>query len=136
MGDWEKKIDAFENKINKRSKEIFQRTAFTLRDSVVQGSPITGAPGQPVDTNFLRSSWQLTFPASFLARLVTNVAYAPAIEENTPFAYDPSGVDRPEDFAPGPIVGVSETGGPHSVKLTRAGYQKIVNKIVREVAVD
>ncbi len=117
--EWEKAIDAFERKIEKRIKDIHAKTAFALRDSVVHGSTVTGAPGQPVDTGNLINSWQLTFPAQLLARLTTNVEYAPAIEEGV----------GPH----GPMTFISPEGGPHGVKLTVAGFQKLVDKVVREV---
>lgn len=120
--DWERKIEAFEAKLQKRIVQVHARVAFALRDSIVDGSPITGAPGQPVDTGNLKASWQLTFPTPLLARLVTSAVYAEAIENGV----GPSG----------PMVLQSEVGGFHSVRQTRTHFQKLVDKIVREVARD
>lgn len=117
--EWEKAIDAFERKIEKRIKEVHAKTAFALRDSVKDGSAVTGAPGQPVDTSNLKNSWQLAFPSQLLARLTTHVDYAQAIEEGV----GPSG----------PMTLASPVGGFHSVKQTRAGFQKLVDQVVREV---
>ena len=117
--EWEKAIDAFERKIEKRIKDIHAKTAFAIRDSVKDGSAVTGAPGQPVDTGNLKNSWQLAFPSQLLARLTTNVEYAPGIEEGV----GPSG----------PMTLQSPVGGFHSVKLTRASFQGLVDAVVREV---
>ena len=45
-----------------RAKDVFVTVAMLSRDSIVNGSEITGAPGQPVDTGYLKASWQLTWP--------------------------------------------------------------------------
>ena len=121
MSTWEQQISAWEAKTQKRLVTVHARAAFAVRDSVVFGSSETGAPGQPIDTGNLLGSWQLTHPEPMLARLTTNVSYAPAIEE---------GVGRG-----GNMTLRSEVGGFHSVKLTRIHWQKIVDKIVREVAI-
>ena len=118
MSTWEDGIAKFQLKIDTRSKAIFANTAFKIRDSVKFGSPITGAPGQPVDTGNLRSSWQLTHPEPFLARLTTNVNYAPHIE---------SGIGKG-----GQMVLHSKEGGFHSVKMTIAGFDRIVKRAVAE----
>jgi len=121
--NWESQIKRFQDKIQKRIVTIHANTAMKLRDSVVFGNRteaggLTGSPGQPVDTGNLRNSWQLTHPAALLARLSTNVEYAPAIEDGVgPY---------------GPMTLQSEVGGFHSVKLTRAGFQKLVDAAVRE----
>ena len=120
--NWERAIDRFEAKVQRRLIEVHAKVAFALRDSVVFGSPVTGSPGQPVDTGNLRASWQLSFPSLLLARLVTSAVYAEAIENGV----GPSG----------PMVLKSPVGGFHSVRMTRTGFQKLVDKIVREVARD
>ena len=118
MSNWESAIDRFAAKIERRIKDIHANAAFKMRDSVVTGSQLTGAPGQPVDTGNLRASWQLTFPEPLLARLTTNVEYAPAIEEGVgPY---------------GPMSLQSGVGGFHSVKQTRNAWQKVVDAAVRE----
>jgi len=135
MNNWESKLREFQAKIERRINDIHINCAEQIRDSIKDGSTTTGAPGQPVDSGYLKNSWQLVFPTKLMARITTNVAYAPAIEENTPFAYDPAGVDRPKDMPLSPI-GVSEVGGSHSVKQTRVGFQRIADRAVREVVHD
>lgn len=113
-------LNDFTRKVERRRKDIFVGFAVAVRDSVVEGSPVTGAPGQPVDIGNLKASWQLTFPSATLARVTTNVPYAPPIEDGVgPY---------------GPMTLRSEVGGWHSVKLTRAGRQALLDQVVREVA--
>lgn len=93
--------------------------AGTLRvhESIKVGSPLTAAPGQPVDTANLRNSWQYEFdnPENPTKALVaTPVEYAEAVED----AVGPNG---PRVY--GRKNGI---GGSHSVKLTAAAWPKIV----------
>jgi hypothetical protein len=45
--------------IARRNQQIFVDAAVAVHDSIVHGSAVTGAPGQPVDTGYLRASWQI-----------------------------------------------------------------------------
>lgn len=85
--------------------------------SVQEGSELTGAPGQPVDTGALRASWQLAFPDPDTAIIGTNLVYAAPIEE---------GVGKY-----GPLTLRSQVGGWHSVKLTVANIGRIVDAVTR-----
>ncbi|HXG70336.1 MAG TPA: hypothetical protein VNJ04_06940 [Gemmatimonadaceae bacterium] len=89
-------------------------------ESIQTGSPITGAPGQPVDTGALRASWQVEYPAANEALISTNLEYAQPIED---------GIGKH-----GPLQLRSAVGGWHSLKMTVAGFQRIVNHVTREVA--
>jgi len=91
-----------------RAKEqrVFTNTAAAVKGSIVDGSPITGAPGQPVDTGNLAASWILAFESDRAATISTNVEYAPIVEDN--------------------VRGVTfRNHGPHSVKLTVAGFERL-----------
>lgn len=110
----------YAKKIEQIGRRIFVRCAQLAYDSVVFGSAITAAPGQPVDTGYLRASWQLTFERSGLALISTNAVYAEDIEE---------GIGR---F--GPLQLRSQVGGFHSVKLTIAGFDRIVRQAAKEEA--
>lgn len=113
-------LNRFADKVERQRKDVFVRYAIAVRDSVVEGSPVTGAPGQPVDTSDLKTSWQLTFPSATRAEITTNEAHAKPVEEGIgPY---------------GPMTLRSEVGGWHSVKLTRAGRQQLLDSVVREVA--
>jgi len=100
-------LDRFAALLKAREKAVFVNTVATVKDSIQNGSAITGAPGQPVDTGNLRASWEASFESAQVATIATNVEYAPVIEDN--------------------LRGVTfHNHGPHSVKLTVAGFQKIV----------
>lgn len=111
-------VRAFTQKVNGRSREVFLGVAMAAHESVVEGSPITGAPGQPVDTGNLKTSWQLAIEGD-QALITTNVVYAPQIEDGT--------------RAGRALTLRSPTGGFHSVRLTIAGFQRIVDTVVARV---
>jgi len=107
-----------------KQKLIFFTVANELQTSVKEGSKITGSPGQPVailNGGELKNSWQLEFLDLFLATTTTPIIYARGIEEGM----DPRTGNQ--------LTLRSEVGGFHSVKLTRAGYQKLVNQVARKV---
>ncbi len=115
---WGRDIDLFRVTVERMSRHVLVRTAQLALDSVVLGSMLTGAPGQPVDTGYLRASWQLAWEGSGLAVISTNVEYALAIEEG---------------IGPhGRLTLRSQVGGFHSVKLTVAGFDRIVRAAVEE----
>lgn len=134
-------IEKFTKLIKQRHNDVFVGVAEEVHRSVVTGSEITGAPGQPVDTGHLRGSWQQTFDG-YSATSATNAAYARAIENNDGSGYDPSGThptpeqkaaSRKRRQASGGKHIKSEVGGPHSVKLTIAGFDKIVDHVLKKV---
>ncbi|HEY4303007.1 MAG TPA: hypothetical protein VGM82_00965 [Gemmatimonadaceae bacterium] len=90
-----------------RQRALFVNTASRVYESIVNGSAVTGAPGQPVDTGFLRTSWILEFVDKDTARISTKCVYASVIEDNLRGA-------------------VFKNRGPHSVKLTKAGFAQLV----------
>jgi hypothetical protein len=126
-------LDRFAKKLDGRVKDVFVGATIEVHKSIVEGSPVTSAPGQPVDTGFLWTSWipEHTSPSTW--QTTTNVSYAPAIEDGIRGAYDPKGVDRPPGFEP---LGISQEGGSGSVRLTRGGWQNIVDHVRREVVRD
>jgi hypothetical protein len=119
MGTFREGLKGFTAKVDADNKLIFTGVATAARDSVVEGSAITGAPGQPVDTGYLKASWILSFPSATEAALTTNTVYAPGIEDGV----------GPH----GPITLRSAVGGFHSVALTVAGFNNIVTHVTREV---
>lgn len=110
-------LKAWAAKVERNLHAIFLNTATAVRDSVVEGSPVTGAPGQPVDTGNLKSSWVLAFTEPGVAEVSTNVEYAPAIEDGV----------GPH----GPMTLRSKVGGFHSVKLTRSNFDRLVADVTR-----
>lgn len=101
-------LKGFSAKLAVNSQALFVNVASHAHQSIVDGSAVTGAPGQPVDTGNLRNSWQLTFETPTAALISTNVEYAPFIEDN--------------------VRGVHfKNHGPHSVKMTKAALPRIVD---------
>jgi len=112
-------IARFVTKVIARSQAIHLGTADALHESIRFGSSVTGSPGQPEQDSDLLNSWQLTHTEPLLSNTTTPSAYARIIEEGR---------------RKGKTLTLrSEVGGFHSVKLTRAGFQKLVNAVVREV---
>lgn len=131
-------VKAFAAKVERRARDLHNGVCNLAFSSIVEGSPVTGAPGQPVDTGYLKGSWQ-NVPEGPLTRVImTKVAYAPVIEENTRAAFDPAGEmppPRPKgERGAGTRRIKSTVGGPHSVALTRAGWQRIVDTVTEQVA--
>ena len=134
--EFEAQVHAFEVKLDHKLRRVVNGCAIELQRSVVEGSEITGAPGQPVDTGFLWSSWIGHFTDPWRWLLTTPASYARVIEENMREAFDPKGVDRPKEMVSQGGTnrkGPSTRGGHHSVKLTRGGWQKIVDAVARRV---
>ena len=112
-------LAAFEETLRQRQRDVFLGTAEGLQESVVEGSAVTGSPGQPVQSGNLKGSWIESFSGEWQWQTATNTVYAPAIEEGEgPY---------------GPMTLRSEVGGFHSVKLTRAGFGDLVDGVVREM---
>lgn len=99
-------------------QSVFVGTATEALRSIKEGSELTGAPGQPVDTGNLRNSWLLEFPDQDHATISTNVIYAEAIEDGT------------GRF--GPLHLRSSVGGWHSVAATAANIDRIVESEKRK----
>jgi hypothetical protein len=107
MGQFSDSVRRFTKKVEVRSQAAFIATATHAHRSIQEGSVVTGAPGQPVDTGNLRASWQLTFDSRTSARISSNVSYAQHVEDN--------------------VRGVTfKNHGPHSVRLTIVGLPRIV----------
>jgi hypothetical protein len=114
-------LKRWKEKVEFASHEVFVNTASAAHSSIQNGSTVTGAPGQPVDTGNLKSSWQLNFTSPTAAEITTNVVYAKGIEE---------GISSHGT----PITFRSSVGGAHSVALTRANLQRLVDDEARKLA--
>lgn len=90
-----------------RVEGVGAAVAADIHASIVDGSPVTGAPGQPVDTGNLKASWILR-PVPQGWEVSTNVAYAPGIEDGISQRWGT------------PMQVRSHTGGFHSAKTTIA----------------
>lgn len=123
-------IRAFNEKVAGRLDDVFVGTVVAVKDSLTEGSTVTGAPGQPVDTENLKGSYQETFPEQYVGQVATNEEYARAIEEGQ---QDPYTLPSGKEVTPRPMRLLSAVGGFHSVKLTRANFDLLVGAVVREV---
>lgn len=109
----------FARKVQVQHREVFTGVVTEVKQSIVNGSPITGAPGQPVDTGNLRGSWQVVFESPTSALVGTNVVYAQQIEDGTRNGRS--------------LVLRSKRGGFHSVKITLNGLHRIVDAVTARV---
>lgn len=116
MSDFAGDLNRFVLNLRAKERAVFVNTASAVKGSIVDGSPLTGAPGQPVDTGTLKASWQLTFSGPSTAEVSTNTEYAPIIEYNVRGAHLRSTV-----------------GGFHSVAMTVAGFERLVEAETRKV---
>lgn len=108
--------------VRAREQAVFVGVVEEVRRSIVEGSEITGAPGQPVDTGTLKASWIVDRPDATTATIATNVEYAPYIEDG--------GNSR------GPFTLRSAVGGFHSVAQTAANIDRIVDVVTARVTTD
>lgn len=110
-----------------KTRAVFADMAAAVHESIVDGSPVTGAPGQPVDTSNLKTSWQLDFaPDMRSATIGTNVAYAPDIEDGMRTARSGQVTGRTQQR----LTLRSRVGGFHSVKLTVANADRLLAAVV------
>lgn len=139
-------LKRFSIKVESRSRAVVPAMAAAVLESIQVGSVVTGAPGQPVDTGFLRSSWQSEVAPDGRSAIVgTNVAYAPVIETGMREAYDSRGRTNRYGVSGG-LIGPrlprgmgrrairSTVGGPGSVRLTVANANALLRQVVAEVA--
>lgn len=111
-------VKRFSEKAANNARKIADRSTEIAFGSIVEGSPLTGAPGQPVDTGNLKASWEIVF-GPLRNEITTNVVYAPIIEDGT--------------RAGRALVLRSQVGGFHSLALTRTAWGKIVAQATEEV---
>ena len=126
-------LKRFAVKTQSKSNALFINVAKDVKASIVDGSAVTGAPGQPVDSGALKASWQLVFESKSAAMLSTNIAYAPVIEDNLRSSFNPRG-EQPER-KPGRKSIKSIVGGSHSVKLTVGAFDRLVESKLAELGV-
>lgn len=110
----------FVAKVEARQQEVFTGVVDECLRSIQEGSEITGAPGQQVDTGNLRASWQKFYASPTEATIGTNAEYALQEEDGITYLGKP-------------ITQHSAVGGPHSTKLTVAGFPAIVEIVTARV---
>lgn len=105
-----RKLNAFAKLATDRWELLFRRVHAHVRRSILYGSDITGAPGQPKLSGDLIKSWEDTgSDASYQIAFISRLVYAKIIEDN---------------FRGATLR--SKQGGFHSVKMTRSAFHLIV----------
>jgi hypothetical protein len=107
-------------RIAAKNRAVFVLVATIVQLELTMGGPITGAPGQPVDTGALRASYIAAFLDERTWQTSTNLPYARGIEDGV----GPHGA----------LTLRSNVGGFHSIKLIRVGFPAIVSYAMREAA--
>lgn len=116
-------IRQWTEKVKAREQAVFDGVVQALHASIVEGSTVTGSPGQPVAIDGhgeLKESWEVVRESPDVAVIATDVEYAPEIE---------LGVRQGKA-----LTLRAPVGGFHSVALTVAGFDKVVADVVKEVA--
>lgn len=125
---FESDLARFRDVVTRRSRDIHARSVQLTYQSVVEGSPLTGSPGQPVDTGNLKTSWQIENRGEYEDDIQTVVEYAPFIEYGGQPG-SPTGAPGPGRKRKGPSL----VGGHGSVQLTVANFDLILAAATREV---
>jgi hypothetical protein len=115
-------LTKFSVKTGRLTNDVFVGCTEEVHRSIVEGSEITGAPGQPVDRGILKASWTPQFLDANTWQDTTHLAYAPSIEDLISYANGGS-----------PITIRSAVGGGHSVKQTRVSWPRIVEHVTEKV---
>ncbi len=117
-------VQNFRAALSQRAIDLHARVADLAFTSIVDGSPLTGAPGQPVSSGShagrLKGSWTREDRGPLVTVISSDEVYAPYVEDGSHDGKD--------------LVLHSPTGGFHSVALTRAGWDRIVDQATREIA--
>lgn len=139
-------VKRFSLKMESRSRDVFLGCVQDVHEGIVVGSPLTGAPGQPVDTGYLRSSWQVGIgdDVQFISkgdasdnRGTTAAPLAPAGVNAAVAVGILSGevtkaiIATNVEYAP--IIEDQHPSKAKSVASVRANWDRIVEKNVREV---
>lgn len=114
-------LGGFMSRLRRLRGGLLPETAGLTLQSIAYGSPLTGSPGQPVDDGDLQRSWRIDYESQTAALVVTDSEHAKQNEDGV----EPGG---------GRYIQRSSTGGRHSVRLTRRGFQRIVEEAGRRVA--
>ena len=135
-------LSRFQVKLVTRNREVLLGVTDGVHESIVNGSALTGAAGQPVDTGYLKNSWQKEIAADWQSSEIgTPAAYARVIEDGMRSSYDSRGTTGRFGVLGGqvgPALGPgrsrksvkSTVGGHHSVKTTVANADTIVRDVV------
>lgn len=116
---FESDMARFQRRVEQRGRDLHNGACDLAFSSIVEGSPVTGAPGQPVDTGYLKGSWQNIIEGPLARLIVTKAVYARQIED---------GMRNGRS-----LTLRSQVGGWYSVRLTRAAWTRIVEVVTARV---
>jgi hypothetical protein len=118
MTSFAEQMRAFAQRTQVRATAAFDEIVDATAASIVEGSPVTGSPGQPVGVDGgptdgeLRDSWSIE-RGDQSARIASSAPYAADVEDN--------------------LAGARfHNHGPHSVKLTALGFGPLVAATIKE----
>lgn len=118
-GDFAQRMARQSIRVKTKTRVIYEGARQKAFVSVVFGSEITGAPGQPVDTTALRTSWYIRNESPTSDVTATQSPYARQNED---------GIARPGG---GEYRLLSPVGGRWSVALTVAGWPRLVQNVAQ-----
>lgn len=142
LNDGSADFERIRRQLKRRLNALPRQLGNAVLESIRDGSPITGAPGQPEQTGELKRSWKMTLSGNRL-RVFSNLFWAEFIEEGFR-QRNPTAKSLLGRIFKSVGIGVKRTnltlrspkGGFHSVKITRANIQKLVDKVVEGANVD
>jgi hypothetical protein len=113
-------LGRFSEKLQRRHRAWFVIASETTLIHIKEGSPVSGAPGQPVQTRHLYNNWgPVRYVAAWVSEILTNVTYAKPIEEGV----------GPH----GPLTLRSRVGGFHSLLRIRRNWQRVIEWCLQRV---
>jgi hypothetical protein len=120
LSDFAGDLKKFSLKCEATTKQDFVDITTEVQRSLVEGSELTGAPGQPVATGFLKSSFVSRFLSPLSWIIETNAPYAKSIEDGVSYAHGGT-----------PLTLRSPVGGFYSAAKTVHGFKSIVETVVK-----
>lgn len=118
MSRFEQQVNIFARKVDDRARKVLAGSVEAIKVSIRDGDPFTGSPGQPVQMGDLRDSWDSTVDGDE-GHVFSSHPAAKVIESGT--------------RAGRALVLRSSQGGFHSVALTIAAADRLVEGVAREV---
>jgi hypothetical protein len=114
-------LRAFSIRLSGRARATYDGVVAETWTSLVNGSPLTGSPGQPVgETGDMRASWFKQLAGPWVTEMLTHDPGARTIEGGRRLGRR--------------LHRRVTQGGFHSLKLTMIHFGRILSSVVRQVA--
>lgn len=132
-GDFSDALAYFADRLQGRTEAVLNIATELARESIVNGSALTGSPGQPELSGDLKRSWRVRSISPTVRSIETNSPYARVVEHDIRRIIPALGLrGRRKKRGGTPVRGRTyNNGGPHSVALTRVGFGRIVEEARR-----